>query len=278
MSWAKAHGRTPSLPTELIREVIGRLSEEGGVECLRRASLAARVLRGPCQEILFSTVVLDQIYSTSKESKCYRLLDALTTSTQLCGYVKTVIVRDGSKINFEASLKKRQLDGNIAALIYLLSEQQLEAVKFTGWRGETTTEFHDAALRLIGCPTLTTLKLDFLRTDILRAAGSTHIKHLGLTNMYENRLARGSNPLGRGVPPKKRPPTIHLTQLLVTEERGEISALLDPANHIYVGGVKNLHINVTPEPFRPEGDIAALLTASATSLQRLRFDASEWAV
>lgn len=156
----------------------------------------------------------------------------------------------------------------------LLSVQQLEAVSFTGWRGETTPEFHHAALQLIGCPTLIRLDLDFLRPDILQAVGSSHIRSLRLVNMYDW-LARGSNPLEQAVPPHTRPPAILLTHLVITENKEEIGAPLSPENNIHIGGLTNLRINPTPEPFTAEGDIPSLLSACTPILQRLRLDASK---
>jgi hypothetical protein len=78
-------------PPELIRHIVGHLCSHQDVNTLRAASMAASVLRGPCQERLFSSLSL---YGSPKpgivETPCLRLLRRFHNSPVLATYVKAV--------------------------------------------------------------------------------------------------------------------------------------------------------------------------------------------
>ncbi|KAH6904573.1 hypothetical protein BKA70DRAFT_1295737 [Coprinopsis sp. MPI-PUGE-AT-0042] len=265
----------PILPPELLQEIVSHLSGKVDTRALRSTSLAARAFRAPCQEILFSEILLEKPYThPGSYSPCGALLKALGDSPNLLTYVKSVIVRDRfSPIFPQDTDKQPPLDKSVSTLICLLSRQRLELVSVAGWRGSSTPEFQEAVLRLIGCPSITVLELDFLQIDIIRAISSSHITKMALIAMYGGPW--GPFLFTEEIPQKVSPgvPVVHLKQLSITEDKEEVNAVLDPSNNILLGHLQDLHIHVTPEPFVAEGNIAGLLSACAPSLRRLNLDA-----
>jgi hypothetical protein len=268
----------PLLPPELLREIIGHLSPKVDNGTLRAASLTAGLFRSPCQQALFAEVVVEHIYtSPGHHSRCKALLEALASSPHLLSYIKSVLVRNQSFLSFlRQNHKEPPLDKSVSSLLRVLSQQKLELVSIYGWRGGSTPEFQDAMLSLVGCPSLTTLELDFLQIDFVRAIGSSQIVRMALVSMY-------GGPWGPFFVtediPRKAPVdvlTVNLKHLSVTEDEEEVGAVLDPSNRIFLGRLQDLCILPTPEPFPAGGDIASLLSACALSLTRLHLDASEF--
>ncbi|KAH6904629.1 hypothetical protein BKA70DRAFT_1295920 [Coprinopsis sp. MPI-PUGE-AT-0042] len=258
-----------TLPSELVREIVGYFSRKNDMGTLQAASLASSAFRVPCQEEIFSKV---NIYKRHPTDRHLAGLEILRQNGTLLSYIKRVSVErspDGL-ITFDEG----PMQSSMVELIQLIATAPIQMFSFIGWEGQTTPEFQQAIIALIRSPNLSYLSLIYVPVELASLVESPYVRNLvlafswfSLGRPHEHQLFFG--PFAPVPAAERRRKS--LTSLTITPDVPTIRSLTDTLGFFDLDTVKEL---ILGSCVGPRGDVPLLLALCAPSLCKLRTVAS----
>ncbi|TFK18965.1 hypothetical protein FA15DRAFT_674886 [Coprinopsis marcescibilis] len=161
-----------NLPLELIRQIVAFLPrQEGGRRSLTSTSLVSSTLRTPCQEILFSHLILSNVPARPirKQLPSQRILSLKETSPDIARYFKRLTIADSLRaecgwVSKDAALPK--------ALHWITSMTGITSLTVASMRwNEYDSETKSAIIAFISSPLLISLTINSSPLELLSVPG-----------------------------------------------------------------------------------------------------------
>ncbi|KAH6903884.1 hypothetical protein BKA70DRAFT_581138 [Coprinopsis sp. MPI-PUGE-AT-0042] len=179
----------PRLPTELFREIVGHFSKDSDIGTLQAAALASSELLKPCQEKIFSTITVINLYKGESNDTHHRArLEVFRRNNDLLTFVKEVSVQQSeawgewSIAPFDSPILTSMVD-----LVYLLATPFIEKFSFAGWpqRPAPGPKFQEGIVALLRSPRLTSLELLRVPKEFIGLVESPFLVHLSLQRVED---------------------------------------------------------------------------------------------
>ena len=258
---------TARLPPELFREVVGHYTKADDLEALQVISLVSPIFREPCQEIIFSDILVHkQRFHRNRTAHHLAGLDILRRNPSLIGHIKELTVHQskGGPILWDYGA----MEPCFGELLCLLASAPIQGFTYVGWEGTTSPEFQDGIIALVRSPTLTCLNLRFIPAGLVKMVKSSSIQSLTLTDLEEYSMRPPNNQLfPRPFPSSSGIRAMRPTSLTLAPDSAIIHAL---TSSIDMTATKEL--TLTDHAYAHKGIECLLAACGAPFLRTLRLD------
>ena len=256
----------PIIPVELLPEVVSHLSKTKDFATLQNLAISSSVFRQPCQEELFSSIMVTRGYKASH----YDLgIEIFRRSNGLLAFVKAVAVGDR-----HTHLTESPADWAMLDLLNILSSPSLKEFSFTGWWCWDATDFQSAIIALIRSPNLTHLRLTCAPLEFADYAQSTSIHHLTLLGVEEyDSWHEDMQPFCPPFPPTHQQPCQNrLTSLIIDVEA--VGSLSYNRKRFDISGVEQLKLRSGYRNATSDMGVSRLLSLCGHSLRVMHIDST----
>ncbi|KAH6902578.1 hypothetical protein BKA70DRAFT_1434908 [Coprinopsis sp. MPI-PUGE-AT-0042] len=227
-------------------KLLGHFSKDSDIGTLQAAALASSELLKPCQEKIFSTITVINLYKGESNDTHHRArLEVFRRNNDLLTFVKEVSVQQSeawgewSIAPFDSPILTSMVD-----LVYLLATPFIEKFSFAGWpqRPAPGPKFQEGIVALLRSPRLTSLELLRVPKEFIGLVESPFLVHLSLQRVedyytWPTLMRLFSEPL----PPTGTTQQKHPTSLCITPDKMSIACLVD-TSAIDTGAVEDLRL------------------------------------
>ncbi|KAH6904621.1 hypothetical protein BKA70DRAFT_1565606 [Coprinopsis sp. MPI-PUGE-AT-0042] len=258
------------LPSELVREIVSRVSDVGA---LQAASLVSPTFREACQERLFYNVNIYKERSRKSDTDRHLAgLEIFRRNRSLLGYIRAIAVQgsEDRSICFDSEI----IHSSTTELIHLIATSAtIHEFSFVGWDGRTSPEFQHGVVALVRSVHLTSLSLSYAPLELVDLVESPNLQYLAL--MLGHRYLHTpleSKLFLEALPPTLKSQKTRLDSLTITSDMPTIHFLTENSTTIDLSAVKELKLNSSHDS--PRGHVPLIIARCAPSLRRLRIAAS----